>query len=113
MASGSRNRLTLPVLANPAATIGTIFSVLGDYWGKECAAKDRGATFNCTITDYEVGHTFADKRKRQAVEMHEETSGTFWMAYPQPFLRYWYATYPMAKECGGSAICEHKRVRSQ
>ena len=91
-----------PLLKKPADCVGKNVGVPGEHWGESCPAADRGKTFQCTITDYTLVHTHSPTEKWPAMKLvemgidgHGGHSESFWMRYPYPFLKFWYASYPL------------------
>ena len=103
-----------PQLKKPMENIGKSLSVPGNFWDK-CPAADKEKLFICTIVNYSIMHKFTVGPMRPAYEMQEmgergsgslecgDSSGEkFWMPTPDPFLIYYYATYPEKLESGAS-----------
>lgn len=91
-----------PLLPKPTEMKGETLKVPGAHWGSACDAAERAKLFVCTILDFSFIHRFtpqdAPTQVFQLSERGEDGHGgnsvDFWMKYPQPFLQYWYATYP-------------------
>jgi hypothetical protein len=91
-----------PMLPKPAVAVGKFSSVPGKYWSG-CPPADKDKRFKCTVVDFVALHDFGDGFKGagfQLKEMGEDGRGSlepgvasgdvFIMAYPLPFLEYYY-----------------------
>jgi hypothetical protein len=91
-----------PVLSKPAVAVGKYSSVVGRFW-KGCPAADKEKRFLCTVIEFVALHDFGDGVKSAAFllkEMGVDGAGSlelgvasgdeFHMAYPLPFLEYYY-----------------------
>jgi hypothetical protein len=92
----------LPLFRKPADKIGETFKLPGSAWGSACPAADANKMFVVAITDFFLAHRErANSLPIQAFQLQEQgedgcagNSVPFMMAYPDPFLRHWYDTYP-------------------
>ena len=96
----------LPMLNGPAKAIGKDCLVPGAFW-QGCPEGDKKKKYKCTITDFDALHTW-DKGGKSAAfqlkEMGESGTGSlepgiasgdsFFLAYPAPFLQYYYDANP-------------------
>lgn len=92
----------LPMFKKPYDKKGETVKVPGKHWGTTCRAGDKEKMYVCVIKDF----TNAHKENPGAVpsaafllaelgeDGHTPGSVDFWMKYPNPFLTYWYDTYP-------------------
>ena len=96
----------LPVLKKPSQAVGLYCQVPGSFW-EGCPASDAKKVFKCVVVEFEAVHTFDGGRKGPAFimkEMGESGEGSlepgiasgedFVLAYPSPFLRYYYDANP-------------------
>jgi hypothetical protein len=105
-----RNQSTLssvgisPKLARPSDAIGETIMVPGSYWpwkNKDLALQNAEKLFECTIMGFDAMHrpdngTPSASFQLQDPDIEEDGSHTqFWMAYPSPFLQYWYKSHAM------------------
>ena len=95
----------LPVLTKPAEVIGDYVSLQGKEW-TGCPAADKEKWFRCTVRQFEGVHDFGAFKSAafQVQEMGQSgegslepgvaSGGQFWIAYVNPFLKYYYAAHP-------------------
>ena len=96
----------LPMLSKPATAIGKECHVPGDFWEK-CHEGDKEKIFKCTVLEFDAMHTFDRGIKSAAFEVKEmgesgegslemgvASGDVFYIAYPMPFLKYFYAANP-------------------
>ena len=94
------------MLKKPMEAIGETLNVPGDFWDK-CPAADKERLYKCVLRDYTTAHKFTvgpPSAAFQMQEMGERGSGSleagdssgevFWMPAPEPFLKYYYQTFP-------------------
>ena len=90
----------LPVLTKPAEVIGDYVSLQGKEW-TGCPAADKEKWFRCTVRQFEGVHDFGAFKSAafQVQEMGQSgegslepgvaSGGQFWIAYVNPFLKYY------------------------
>ena len=91
-----------PLLPKLAVAIGKFVSVPGKFW-EGCPSADKEKRFKCVVVDFIAVHDFGSGRKGSAFqlkEMGEDGRGSlepgvasgeeFVLAYPLPFLEYYY-----------------------
>ena len=95
----------LPTLNRPAEVIGDYVVVQGREWSG-CPAADKDKSFRCSVRKFEAMHDFG-AFKSAAFEVQEmgvagegslepgiASGDVFWIAYQQPFLKYYNAAHP-------------------
>ena len=100
----------LPLLKKPMEQIGKQVKVGGAFWEGSMTAEEQKTDYFCTIVDFSLLHTFPGGLKSAGYQMqemgpdgtgsheHGDASGElFWMTYPNPFLMYFYSTFPELK----------------
>ena len=109
--AAKQQRLTtfaLPLLKNPMEVIGKQVGVQGAYWDGRLSAEEKKTEYMCSVVDYSVAHRFRPAEPPAAAfkmqemgttgtgstEHGDSSGGVFWMPYPDPFLKYYYATFP-------------------
>ena len=95
------------MLARPAEAKGKQVGVPGTHWAGD-SAEEQDKTYLCTVIDYHALHKWDAKEGRapgQAFEMVElgvdgksGTGAKFFLAYPSPFLDYYYLQFPQEAE---------------
>ena len=93
-----------PKLTRPGDAIGETITVPGSYWpwkNKDLALQNAEKLFECTIMGFDAMHRPDNgipsaSFQLQDPDIEEDGSHTqFWMAYPSPFLQYWYKSHAM------------------
>ena len=90
-----------PLLKQPVSMVGEKLDVPGSFWGTSATRGQKDKMYSCTVVDFTLLHVFSPTQRGAAfklVEMGEDGSGgvseDFWMAYPDPFLKYYYEQHP-------------------
>ena len=104
----SLNVEQLKLLKKPLDHLGKLIDIPGSFWQGRQSADERKNMYKCAIVDFSLAQRFSeDSPPQQAFFMQEMgVDGTgsleksdldstkFWMAYPSPFLKYYYQTFP-------------------
>ena len=93
----------MPRLANPSIAVDKTIDVPGTFWAwsGEGADANKAKTFACSVVEFSGIHQW-DGPQSPSAAFHlaiQDTDGiataeTCWMAYPKPFLDYYFATFP-------------------
>ena len=102
----------LPRLSHPESIIGKVVSVPGEFWSWPGATEEQLAEDYPTIVHaFDCIHKWAGSRAPCAAYQLECTNDTgggtgemLWVAYPDPFLKFYYKSYPVGGSRKGSAI---------
>ena len=96
------------LLKKPLDHLGKQLDIPGSFWQGRMTEEERAKIYKCTILDFSLLHRSSPEAvPTQAFRMQEmgadgkgslETSDLestkFWIEYPMPFLKYYYATFP-------------------
>ena len=92
----------LPKPQDPCAMEGKEITLLGEMWGESCAAGDRSKRYRCVINKFDglrPANTWEDNIPSAGFELvemgedgHSGNSESFWVKYPEPFMKYWQAS---------------------
>ena len=121
-----------PALKKPLEHLGKKIDIPGSFWQYKgrVSEEDHNAVYKCTVLDFSLMHKFSpDGAYTQAFHLQEMgVDGTgsleksdiestkFWVEYPLPFLRFYYATFPeedpkhvQAADGGGGVVVDGGR----
>ncbi|KAL1530729.1 hypothetical protein AB1Y20_001628 [Prymnesium parvum] len=91
-----------PLLKKPLEVVGKMIDVPGSHWGSSATRNELNKIYKCAVKDYSLMHRpHPDATPTKAfflTELGEDGHGgesvDFWMPYPEPFLTFYYKTFP-------------------
>ena len=98
-----------PLVKDKGSHYGKQIKVLGSHWDGRMSAEEKKTAYLCTVLDFDVMHKMPGKttpeQEFKVQEMGEAGTGslekgdasgeTFWIAYPMPYLEFYYKTFPL------------------